>query len=349
MDAITIVIYNVVLTICVSLGVFYDKSKDRIFLYIIVLLLFIFCGLRYYVGNDYENYIDTFNTIKSGYDSYVEPGFYILNKAFASLPDGHFFVFAVISFATILLYVRMLVKFDIVALGMFFFFTAEYIFFINDIIRQGFTIAMFLNSIILLRNNNVIKYTISTLSSIAIHYSAVVLLLCSFIKRVRLNNYVWAVIMTIAGILYKLGFFKAVFPQLIALIPYYGERYSRIHDGVYMEEVELGSGLGVLFKYITYVFVALNGKKMASDIIFNFFMIGCVLNFVFLDFFLPLRIVEYLLYLKLIVYCVMIRSYWRIQTSVVFLCIHLIYFEYLVFTAGGKHGGFPYDNILFYF
>lgn len=342
-----ILFYNFFFILSLVIAYFYELTRKKIFTNLLLFILFIFCGLRYKVGNDYESYQNIFYAIKSGFESYVEPGFYLLNIIFSKTNNGFYYVFGIVSFVTIYLYLRALIKFRVVLLGVFFLFTAEYLFFINDIIRQGLAIAIFLNLISAISSNKTIKiYIIVLISTFTIHYSAIVLLLVNFLKRIKVNNLVWAVLITLSAILYFLGYFKNSFPLLIGLIPYYGERYLVLQEGEFLDNVELGSGLGVLFKYITYMFVAVYSTRQKNDIIFNLFMFGCVLQFVFLDYFLPLRVLEYFLYLKLILYSVLVKYEWDLKKSIIFIILHIIYFEYLLIVSGGKHGGFPYNNIL---
>lgn len=77
------------------------RSRHGIF-YLIVLILILIAGLRYYTGFDYESYVEIFNkTILGMKVTSVEWGYRELNKIFSSFMDNSWGLFFFVAFATL--------------------------------------------------------------------------------------------------------------------------------------------------------------------------------------------------------------------------------------------------------
>ena len=98
--------------------------KRRFYIGTAFLIILLFCSCRYYVGNDYGNYVYAFTRYRDwGNYSIFEPGFDFLYFLFGSSPVGYLWVFAIAACITYVFVFKALIREQSVAWGIYFLFT----------------------------------------------------------------------------------------------------------------------------------------------------------------------------------------------------------------------------------
>lgn len=343
----TYVIYNLALFFSVLFSTISERIKstsNHIPLVLSFSVVFLFVGLRYNVGNDYQSYVYLFKSIVQGVNTHLEFGYYFINKLFASHFDGYKYAMIICAFITYLFLFLTLIREKILALGIFFIFTFELLFLTNDQIRQGLVIAVFLYAIYFIeQKKNYTYFLIITLAAILFHYSAFLLLPAYFINRKLISSYIWYIAIITSFVFYLKGFFQKILLNIISFIPYYGERYIKYAKFITPEE--LGSGLAVLFWVVLSLFIVSQQEKIKRPIIVNLYMLGMIIYLISLDFHLLSRAASYLFYIKILIFPLYIKNEKNIFFIITILTVALVFFELEVFLDLGKHGGFPYQTI----
>ncbi|BAO75048.1 EpsG family protein [Winogradskyella sp. PG-2] len=344
----TFIIYNVILLFGVLFAYISERITSRsnhIAIVASFLVVFLFVGLRHYVGNDYEAYVVLFNAIRNGIGTRLEYGYFLINSMFTESVNGYKYVMLISSFITFFFLFKTFVKEQILPLGIFFVFAFELIFLINDQVRQGIAIAIFLYAIQFIENREFYKYSIIMIATgVLIHYSALIMLPAYFMYRKYLPTWVWCVAIILGYIVYSRGMFQNIFGNLISLIPFYGDRFGNETKHIVAIE-KLGTGLAVLFWVIIGLYIALNQRKINRPVLVNLYLFGTVFFIVTLDFHVITRVAFYLVYIKVLVLPLYIKNEnnWTLKLGV--LAVALLFFELEVLLELGTHGGFPYKTI----
>ena len=344
----TFIIYNIVLLF----GVFFAAISERIksnsnHIPIIAsfLVVSLFVGLRHYVGNDYDGYIHLFRAIRYGVETRLEYGYYLLNMLFSESINGYKYVMIVSSFITFFFLFRTLIREKILALGIFFIFAFEFVFLMNDQVRQGMTIAMFLYAIQFIEQRKFYTYALIIISAgLLFHYTALIVLPFYFFYRKPIPSWVWCIAIIVSFVFYLRGFFQDIFGNIIPSIPFYGERFAKVAKLVIPLESE-GSGLAVFFWVIISIYIALNQNKINRPLLVNLYLFGTVFFIVSLDFHLFSRLSYYLVYIKVLVLPLYIKNETNWVLKIGVLAAALLFFELEVFLELGTHGAFPYLTI----
>lgn len=346
--SLTFIIYNVALLFGVLFAYISERiksSSNHILIVASFLVVSLFVGLRHYVGNDYEAYVVLFNAIRNGINTRLEYGYFLLNSMFTESIYGYKYVMLISSFITFFFLFKTFIKEQILALGIFFVFAFELIFLINDQVRQGIAIAIFLYAIQFIEKREFYKYIITmVITGVLIHYSALIMLPVYFVYRRHIPTWIWCTTIGLGFIIYSKGFFQNILGSLISIIPFYGDRFG--HEAEFIEAIEkLGTGLAVLFWVIIGLYIALNQKKINRPVLVNLYLFGTVFFIVTLDFHVITRVAFYLVYIKVLVLPLYIKNENNRMLKFGVLAIALLFFELEVFLELGTHGGFPYKTI----
>lgn len=336
-----------------------------------LLFLFIFSvffwGLREGIGNDYQG---TINLLTSTYLDFTirirEPFFYLVyffDSSFGA--NGKIFIF---------LYSLLTVGLTMLAFNnredaLEFFILLNlvgFIFFANDQLRQALGYAVFVFSTTLVSKNNKLNFKLNLLISALVacffHFSffvfvgiALITCLMPMISRSR----IYLVAPLCGLIIYLLNPIEILnfilsfnFPDAIINRFLYNERFLNLN--------RTGTSLSIVIWLLIYYLFLIISKKHKNEHSYllhvNFLSIGLFFYIVFFDVFLLARAFSTTIYI-LIFYIVMyadrektqINKNLSINNSVkytfIVLCSFLIFFSYL-FNEGGRHGGFPYNNII---
>lgn len=350
----TVLAYSsaLLVSILISSVVARIKQPGRIAgIFVLISVLSFFLGLRKYVGNDYEGYVNLFNHMLQGGAVRLEPGFRFLYYLLLGFEKG--FV-PVLFFCSLLILVFLVAAFErrkILATGIFFFFVSDFLFLVNDQVRQGVAIAIFLYSIKFIEQKRFFPFLILlVLAAVGFHYTAFICLVAYFVPRFKLPWLFWSAAIVGAYALYLSGFFVKIFPSIIDYIPHYAQVYGS-KSRFFIPE-ERGTGLAIAFWVLNGVFVARYQDRVGSIPLVNLYLAGVVLYVATLDYLLANRVVAYFYYAKVLVLPLLAANLTksRLERTLIrpfWLVLFFVYFLALIVGGFGKHGGFPYDSWVF--
>ena len=331
---------------------FYEK-KDRnpVYLGISFLTIFVFCSLRFFVGNDYEGYFFTFNDIRDGKGTYMELGFYLVNNFFSFSEVGYLYVFALTNFLFLFLMFKTLLRYKILTWGIFFLFTAGLLIMSNDQIRQGLAIAVFLYSLRFIEERNFLKYIFIILFNfIFIHFSSILLLPLYFINIVNVTKYKWVCLVSFI-VVYFLSV-NGVFNGVLSFILKYSPFYQKYATKAFLLNVsDLSSGLGTFYMFLLVFIVILFSNHIKNKTVVNITVLG---GFIFLmnkDFLLTKRLTFYLLFsytvsLPLFLKITFKNFSFNSLCQIGLIISAFIYFEIQNLYAKEQFGAIPYRTFL---
>ena len=168
--------------------------QRKVWLIFSFLFVVFFCALRFYVGNDYARYVIGFYGIKQFYGANVyfwEPTYFILNRIFLNCYAGYIYVFAFATLISFIFIFKTLNYYNILKWGIFFTFTLGLLIFLNNGIRQGVALSIFIYSIRFIENRKFIRYLLCILLAATFHFSAFILVFVYFVRYIRLSYYTW--------------------------------------------------------------------------------------------------------------------------------------------------------------
>ncbi len=239
-----------ILCLTVSFIGYFQKSAWGLKLSFV--LIFLFLGLRYYFGNDYETYFDLFNRVKESpeiaFDQnmylFYEPGWMFLNWIFR--PVGFFGM----NLAIALLYSVVIYKFIIRNIPYQYYWLAVFFVVFNPgfllvhstTMRQMIAILIFFISINFIFEKRIIPFVICILFAATFHYTSLTLLfIAPFLFDNRKVSLLFGTILFSSYLFFFLaGNFLA--PYFSLLVSLFSERYE-----TYSDKGIANSGLGFLF------------------------------------------------------------------------------------------------------
>ena len=343
MDFISLLVYNIILLLAVSFAYLSKvKNYNRRFILLSYLTLVLFCSLRYDVGWDYGGYVEAFGFIKKRGDYYFEIGYLQLNKFFSFSPIGYIGVFAVMSSLTYLFLYKALIREKILAAGVFFAITFQFIFMANDQIRQGLAVSVFLFATRFLENKQYARYcAIIILTSVLVHTSSIFLLGAIFISRINIKYYYWILLTLISYLLYLRGTFMTIGGTILNYVPL----YSKFLNNFRAEAEATTHVLIVTFWVFVSIIIALASRNLNRTKLINMYMFGSVLFPVFVDFHLFTRFLFYFNFLHIIILGLIVKH--KEFYGMFLMVAGYFLFATYAFKNWGLSGGYPYRVIFF--
>lgn len=297
-----------------------------------MMVLTLFVGLRYKVGNDYKEYFIAHGNFKEGETNYFEPLFSLLNLITIT-PYEMFFWSAVISFIFLYFAIRYFEPNNsIFVITMYF---GIYLIIFNiHIIRQGIAIAIILFAFRYIVENKFFKYIIFVFIAMGFHSSSFIALPIYFFAKINLrvrNKFIILGISLLSlGVLYKFGDF--VF-NLIGFVPFLS-RYAEVYrDNNYSSFVpfSLGMIMNIILFIAVQLFVFRSHKQFnrKESILLNIFYISVILSIVLRYSAIFLRL-NYFFQISNIFMFVLIIGYfnntkYRLVIKLIFLFITVMY------------------------
>jgi len=240
------------------------KSYEKYFL-VFVILITLFVGLRYNVGNDYAEYFLEYYYFQQGnsIDNYYEPLYSLLNKITTS-PIQVFFICSVISFLFLYLAFNYFNKKNSILLFSLYFGMYLIIFNIH-IIRQGVAIAIVMYSWKYIDQKKFWKFILLVFIAMGFHISAIVALPMYFLARLKVPFIYKIILVWISPVLlFIIIKLSSLMFSLMSIIPLFA-RYAAVYSqGVY-SEIE-GISLGLVLNIILFILVGIIITKNNSYI-----------------------------------------------------------------------------------
>lgn len=356
----TLFIYISLLLFGVSSSFLYKlktNSVRYIFLLISFLLMSFIIGGRYEVGTDWVNYVyiyETVNFVDLSIDglnkAMIEPMYLLINKAFRNLGVSTSMFFTIIAFSLFVLLYTSTGKKKVFPYVMYFFFTMSFFLSLN-IMRQILAIFIFFFATRYI-GKNIYKYFTCILIAFFIHYSSVILFPLYFIykkwfsildnKKIIVICYFITLLMS--GVLVEL--ITSYLPQFIS-----NEKYLNSVTQLDVE-MEVGSGLGIIFNHIINMFIILyypNSNKLGDRriIIYRLFIIGILFSNVFSISMYLSRVVLSLVLLKIFLLADICNIHVKKKRVfsylfTVFICI-ILFITFIMGIINNNSGIFPYQ------
>lgn len=243
-------------------------------------LIFLFLGLRYNYGNDYETYIGLFNRVYEegniAFDPsmylFYEPGWMILN--WICRPIGFFgmtMVLALFYSITVYSLIKKYVPYQYYWIAVFFVVVNPGFLLVHSTaMRQTVAILIFLWSINFIVNKKIIGFVLCIALASTFHYTSLTILLISpFFFDNRKVSIVYG------SVLFSVYLFFFIFGSF--LVPYFGQLVSLFSERyeAYSEKGTANSGLGFIF-YSSIFLLTLALDKVQDKKIAVFFKIAVV-------------------------------------------------------------------------
>jgi transmembrane protein EpsG len=302
------------------------------------ILIFLFLGLRFEFGNDYETYLDLFNRINENGDLafdpkmfvFYEPGWLLLNWIFR--PIGFFALILFISLIYALVMYKLIKKYILPKyywLAIFFVvFNPGFLLVHSTAIRQSIAVLIFLLSINYIYEKKIFLFISCILIATTFHYSALTLFIIApfFFDNRKIS-------FTYGTLLFSLYLFFFLFGTRIA--PYFGQVVTLFSERYefYSDKGTANTGLGFLF-YSSLFLLTLNLDKIQNKKIALFFKLAIV-YFMLMPFALIIemtsRVGMYFLPAVLIVYPYIFKTLKPVMSRYIFLLGIMIFTMYQFF------------------
>ena len=324
------------------------KLINLTFLKIIFVILILFTGLRYNVGNDYLTYQYNFNAIKTGLGESVstEPLYLLINYI---SPNFEFVIFFYAFFSFYFLYKALIFFSDQYRiLNLLIFYSLYFIIFDIHIIRQGLSVSIVLYSYIYLYKKEYKTFLFWLLIAFLSHKSALfVLVLLPFFKINFIKFY--SIYLIFASIIFS--FFSNHVLSFIYLVMSYIPFISNYSLYYRIEEAtNYGISFGIICDLILFILLFFNRKKLNSKdfFLYKIFFVSIFFTFIFLVQPNALRLIYYFrvvnIFLFVILFCKIYLNIFFTQISIILYC----YLYFMVnFTGEDREHG-KSDRNLYY-
>lgn len=264
----TVFFYNLIVLSSTFFVYFSEKCKYRfdrnILLFIAFLIIFIPSAIRYNIGTDFPNYIYIYDNLES--HTHMEPGFYYINKLLRFVNARAQWSIAVLAFIFSYAAIFSYPKKDAWILHLAF--TLSLLFFSFNGIRQAIAIAFSLWAFKHYLYNKLLTASLLIFIGSLFHAASLILLPIGLIALIPLPKKfkeLFAPIIIITSIL-LLNFFT---PQLIGFLELITNKLNlkyQVYFGHNRHFIapELGSGLGLLAKFLFPCFIIFRTKSLIN-------------------------------------------------------------------------------------
>jgi len=296
-----------------------------------IFLLFFACT-RFGIGTDYFNYYRIFTRLPDSFNnlsllkltSYgVEPGFSFLIILFKSLNLSYVQFIALCSFIPLTLIFYTIQKYSInKTVSLFIFFANYYAVYIENLIRQGIAMSIFICAVLyLISTKKIINFLILILIGVTFHFSLIIALIVpvilKFNKKLFLNKYsviLLSIIAFVAGIV----FFRSIASIIPRVNPYvsWGSNNSAI----------IIRTLNIIL--ILYIYARVKNNLSETEIsLLKLYIFGNIFYFFVSSISIFSRLTEYFIFLEIILIPSMLIFLRRGKKMV--LTIYILLFSFL--------------------
>ena len=324
----------------ILLIVSFAKPQKNFVYYLSVLFLVLLAGLRdVTIGTDTPTYYDIYRWISDNDSTYVEPGWYFLNKLIIGVGGD---------FTTLLLVTSILTFIPLIYVSnhhleyrnkiLFLFYSM--FFYLNTFngMRQYLAVSIGLMVFDLYRQKKVLWSLLLTALAITIHFSAVFLLLIYIVKVVNWNTtklFVTLLMSFVIGCVADDSFFLMFLGKYVNQFEKYGYRGSSFI--VYF--------LTIVMNFLT-IFVHKTKSKNIDEFWFKVFVIGIILLNLTFRLELGARLILYFTIAQIVFFPMYMAKQSRIINFLVLIYFAMLFFRNFI---GEETGGdiIPYKSVLF--
>ena len=340
LDFESLIIYSSALFISCFFAYFYDRYGNKWGLWGAFFCMAFFCATRYDVGFDYRGYVNIFNNIRDGYESYVEPGYYSLNYLFSHFDNGYLYVLGIMSVLTIGLLFHLYSRSHNLVWNIFFLFTFQFLFQFNNQVRQGLAIVIFWWALQYLEKPKIGKYVACILVGTLFHYTIAFFLLLIPLRKLQLSPYVWMTLIAGSFLISLTGIFEKIGNVILSHLPFY-VKYLTYGNRI---EAEAHTHVLIIFFWVCVsIIIALGHKHVRDKRMLNFYLLAMALYPIFVPYHLIERMLLYLMFLNGLLAADISRKSYTLG-GILFI-IGLFIFTIYCLNNWGLSGGFPYYSV----
>lgn len=318
-------------------NIYLKKKKSKLDLYpLIVVILILYSGLRYYYGFDYENYLVHFNEINSINDvlnTTFEKGYSLLVYLFKLLGLGFNTFLLFISFTSIKLKTAVFKKLSVLPdVSLLLYFLLFYVF--NDVeqIRHGISIGFCFYSIIYFLEDNpkskIYSFLLIVLG-ILFHTSAILFIPIYFIKDKIYNKKLYISLFGIAILLSFVDYFS-----LLSFVNelFLHSNYIREKIALYTTDRQSFISLTLICKIfilIIFYLYAFDYKDKLHRLLFNIYYIGVLYTILLCNVpILMTRGTSFMRYAELLMIPIYLNNIKKLPDRKIHIVISVIIFSY---------------------
>lgn len=310
------------LTLIMCYGAYLSKGTSRlskVWGWLPIILFTLVFGFRYGVGIDFNNYADMYEQTEN-YTSIselienerYELGFSVLIYLCHYFGAPVWSLFVVVAFIQIFLLYKTFNKEGSILIYIYatLILTGFCMYSFMNILRHEIAFCIFLYSLQYIRDNKMLKYWICCLLALSFHQSAIILFPLYFIWIKRKGVFNMPFIEAIAVIVCFIASFISqwqellhLFDVLIVLLGY--ENYLEAADEMTVNSV---MGFTRLLNLVVNLLIVLNSKKIKNyfksdlfNILYDLFIIGTCLSYVFMGSMMLQRIIVYFYHTQFII------------------------------------------------
>lgn len=312
-----------------------------------LILILLLNGTRDHVGTDYSNYVSLYNFISRGIRPNLELGYWAINYIFKDFENGYRYVFFTSALITYSLLFWVFKKEGTNPYSVIFLVGFGFLFFTNNIIRQGIAISIFYYSIQYIYKRKLYKYIIAIVITSLFHTSAFLLLPIYWIAKIKIKPTYWYLIIFFSLMLGILNIEASIFFKIASMFPKYN---SLLHHFDTSSKIISTSNIILL---VLSILVLSSYKYIETDkrstVYLNLFLIGTSLSLIVFRSFYLMRFTFYFFYVAVILIPLILK---RIPSKnnrqiyfILFLVFSLIWwFKTLYFN---DNDCLPYNSFIF--
>lgn len=299
-----------------------------------------FWAIRYQIGHDYGGYMEIFREVKYTQSSYVEWGYYYLNRLFNFSRYGYVYVIGITTAIIYLLLFKMFVQRKILLYGLFFSLGFQFQFMAANQMRQALVIAGFLYAVRYIEEKRYWPYVLWLVGLMFFHFTAIFMLGAILMSKIRLPKIVALGLLVGSFILMQLGAFRALGSSILRSVPFY-EQYQAMEGR--MQAEELGFSIVMFFYFLVACMLVLYRDTINRPIISNIYILGFIAYVMFFDFHLLSRMMQYFTMLNIILASYLCKH--SLNRGIVLIFMTFVAYNLLSAKVPQAHGIQPYQTV----
>lgn len=299
-----------------------------------------FWAVRYQIGFDYEGYVDIFASVKYDRFTYVEAGYYYLNKLFSFSAWGYVYVIGITTALIYFFLFRMLLERKILLFGLFFSLGFQFQFMAANQMRQALVVAGFLYAIRYVEQKRYWRYVFWILVLMFFHFTALFLLAVIPLSKIKLPKWLCFSTVIASFVLLQAGVFKTIGTMILRMLPFY-EQYQNMEFRMQAEDV--GFSIVMLFSLWVACYLSLFRDTINHPVLFNVYIIGFIAYVVFFEFHLLNRMMQYFIFLNIILTSELCKH--SFKNGILLIITTFIAFNLLAAKTPNLHGIQPYRTL----
>lgn len=291
--------------ICTSSIEFFNRNttREKYIFWIEVIFMSLFCGLRFEVGQDWNQYKEIFELCESNiiYETY-ERGYILLNRFFHLFTDNYYILQLFIDVAAgLLIFSAIKKKTTYPIFIVLIYYICNYMFAIDMTMnRLHLALAIVICGYYFIDRKNIVGWVCIIFLAMQFHITSVIAFPLFWTSKIKISRKIALISLTICFAVSLMGQeFTVSLMEYIQKIPFLPDRISFLFNSYFYNDVafrhqELSTGFGLILEYIFYyMIVLLTPKDEEEDAFLLNFIIAIFLQSLSVNFDLLRRLANY--------------------------------------------------------